>query len=66
MAVAYPRPLRYLRLNLRLNRREFEKVLRAARLAGEAPGTFARDSLVEAADRFVARQGKHSKYSGHD
>ncbi len=56
MAVVYPRPLRYLRLNLRLNRREFEKVLRAARLAGEAPGTFARYSLVKAADRLISRQ----------
>lgn len=56
LAVAYPRPLRYLRLNLRLNRHEFEKVLRAARLAGEAPGTFARNSLVKAADRFISRQ----------
>ncbi len=56
MAVAYPRPLRDLRPNLRLNRREFETALRAARLAGEAPGTFARNSLVKAADRFISRQ----------
>ena len=59
----HPPIRRDLRLNLRLHRREFEKVLRAARLAGEAPGTFARHSLVKAAARLISRQ--HILKGGH-
>ena len=59
------KPPRHLRLNLRLNQREFAKVRRAARLAGETPGTFARDSLIRQADRMVGRKAS-SRRGGSD
>jgi uncharacterized protein (DUF1778 family) len=53
--MAYPRSHRNIRLNPRLNERELDKVLRAASITGDAPGTFARNMIVQAAERLIAK-----------